>query len=45
VRKSYYEHIIRMDSERLIKISRYNILAGESSPRRPKIRWSDFIPG
>ena len=33
-------NIIRMDPERLVKISRDNIPAGRRSPGRPKRRWT-----
>ena len=36
-------HIMRMDAERLVKISRDNIPAGRGSPGLPKRRWSDLI--
>jgi hypothetical protein len=42
-RREWDEHVMRMDAERLVKISRDNIPAGRSSPVRPKRRWSDLI--
>jgi len=46
-RRKWDEHVTRMDSERLVKISSDNILvpAGRSPPGRPTRRWSDLIPG
>ena len=41
-RRERDEHV-RMNTERLVKISRDNIPAGRRSPRRPKRRWSDLI--
>ena len=38
------EHVTRMDTERLVKISRDNITAGTRSPGRPKRRWRVLIP-
>jgi hypothetical protein len=35
-RKEWNENVTRMDTERLVKISRDNIPAGRRSPRRPK---------
>ena len=43
-RREWDEHVIKMDAERLVKISRDNIPAGIISGR-PKRRWSDLIPG
>ena len=37
------EYVTRMDTERLVKISRNNIPAGRGPPGRPK-RWGDLIP-
>ena len=34
---------IRMDTERLVKISRDNIPVGRKSPGSPKRRWSELI--
>ena len=42
-RRQLDEHVTRMDSERLVKISRDNIPVGRRSPGRPKRRWSDLI--
>ena len=42
-RKEWDEHVTRMDAERLVKISRDNILARRRSPGRPKRRWSDEV--
>ena len=36
-RRGWDEHVIRMDAERLVKISRDNIPAGRLSPGHPKI--------
>ena len=44
-RREWDEHVIRIDAERLVKISRDNIPAGKSSPRCPKRRWSDLVTG
>jgi len=43
-RREWDEHVTRVNAERLVKISRYNIPAGRRSPGRPKRRWSDLIP-
>jgi hypothetical protein len=40
--REWDEHVIRMDAERLAKISRDNIPAGRS-PGRPKRRRRDLI--
>jgi hypothetical protein len=42
-RREWDEHVTRMYTERLVKISRDNIPAGRRSPGRPKRRWSDLI--
>ena len=42
-RREWDEHVTRMYTERLVKISRDNIPAGRRSPGCPKRRWSDFI--
>ena len=42
-RRKWDQHVTRMDPERLVKISRDSLLAGRSSPGRPKRRWSDMI--
>jgi hypothetical protein len=39
------EHVSRMDSKILIKISKSNIPAGTRSPGHPKRRLSDLILG
>ena len=44
-RKEEGEHVTRMYTERLVKISRDNIPAGRRSPGRPKRRCSELIPG
>jgi hypothetical protein len=44
-RSGWDEHVTRMDSERLVKISKDNIPAGRKSPGCPKRRWSDLIAG
>ena len=41
-RRELYEHVIRMDAERLFKISKGHIPA-RRSPESPKNRWSDLI--
>ena len=38
------QYVIKMNVERVVKISRGNIPVGRSSPGRMKIRWSDLIP-
>ena len=38
------EHIIRMNAERLVKMSRGNIPARRIFSGLPKRRWSDLIP-
>ena len=42
-RREWDEHVTRMNTERLIRISRGNIPAGRS-PGHPKSGWSDLIP-
>jgi hypothetical protein len=44
-RREWDECVTRMNAEKLVKISRNNIPAGRRSPRRPKRRWSNLIPG
>ena len=41
-RREWDEHLIRMNAERLVKISRNNIPAGRS-PGCQKRRWNDLI--
>ena len=43
IRREWDEHVTRMNSKRLDKISRDNIPAGRRSPGHPKRRWSDLI--
>ena len=43
-RREWDQHVIRMDAERLAKISRDNLPVGRRPPGRPKSRWSDFTP-
>ena len=42
-RRGQDEHVTRMDTGRLVKISRDNKPAGRRTPGRPKRRRSDFI--
>ena len=42
-RREWDQHVIRMNAERLVKISRDNIPFGRRSLGSPKRRWSDLI--
>ena len=42
-RREKDQHVTRMDAERLVKISRDNILVKRRSPGLPKIKWSGLI--
>ena len=42
-RREWDQHVTRVDAERLVIISRYNIPVERGSPRRPKRIWSDLI--
>ena len=44
-RREWDEHVITMNAERLVKISRDNVHAGRRSPGRQERGWSDLIPG
>ena len=43
-RREWDEHVTRMNTEWLIKISKDNIHAGRRSPGRPKRRWELLNP-
>ena len=42
-RREWDDHVTRMDAERVVKISRHNVVAGTRSTGRHKRRWSDLI--
>ena len=42
-RREWDEQVMRKDTVRLVKILRDAMPAGESSPGRPKRRWSNLI--
>ena len=42
-RRREWEHVNRIDAERLVKISSDSILVGRSFPGLPKRGWSDLI--
>ena len=42
-RREWDQNVTRMDTERLVKISKDNIPIGRRSQGRPKRRWSDLI--
>jgi hypothetical protein len=44
-RRKWDQHVTRIDTERLVKISKENVPAGRRSPERSERKWSDYIPG
>ena len=45
MRREWDGYVTGMDTERLVKMSRNNVLTERRSPGCLKRRWSDLIPG